>query len=139
MTNRNPRTSTRAHLALTLLLAGVVAFAVPGRAQAQVVISAAAFFGTCAGPIAVTQNTRVSGAATVAGDCDVTVNPSVTLEFVTATVKVNALSIGGANGTVRVVNSRLDAVTGDLDIRLDGDFQCRHRQQRVAGRHGARR
>ena len=119
MADRTPH--SRLHRMRTLgllLLAGLVVLALAGRAQAQVAMTAAAFFGDCSIPITVTQDTRVSGAATVAGSCDVTVNPGVTLVFINASVKVDALSIAGTDGAVRVVSSRVETANDVLGIDL---------------------
>src|SRR5262245_31883251 len=99
MIDRRPRTATRHHHALgLLLLAALLAFCLPGVARAQVVVTAAAFFGDCSTPIAVTTNTRVTGTLVAPLACDVTVNPSVTLEFSPVGITLEQLSIGGPNG-----------------------------------------
>jgi hypothetical protein len=63
----------------------------------------------------VAQNARVSGRATVASSCKIALEPGVTLEFLNATLSVNALSITDADATVQVSNSRLEALKGVLN------------------------
>ncbi|MGE0683010.1 MAG: hypothetical protein AB7P69_19170 [Candidatus Binatia bacterium] len=120
-TRRSLTTNLSRRLLCLLLFVGFLALGLPMRAHGQALITASAFLGDCSGVIIVTQDTRVSGRATVAKSCEIALEPGVTLEFLNAILNVNELSITDADAILHVANSRLEALKGALDVDLSGD------------------
>ncbi|HYC00007.1 MAG TPA: right-handed parallel beta-helix repeat-containing protein [Candidatus Limnocylindrales bacterium] len=105
-------------LLLAITLAGLTAAsATPAHAVA---VTAGEFFGACPGPIFVSQDTEISGAVQIPGDCTVSVDAGFALTMDRVKLTAGTFRLQGDASSVSITKSKLSSSGAD-GITLDSE------------------
>lgn len=115
----------------TICLATAVLLPTPAAA-----VDAEAFFSDCPGPIVLTEDTEVTGKATIDGSCELRVEDTFSLSLVKTKLSFDGdfFIFGDASGLV-IDRSKIEAA-GETGIMLDSQTTMQISQSRITAKGG---